>query len=309
MSENPVSDAIRSTGIPALLDTTRVFAEKIFGPAAEEAGELLRDHIRGFRFRNQAAIIERARQFAESSGRDVGRVPIRTLAPLLDAAGFEDEPSIQELWAALLASASTDAVPGATRPAFVEVLKQVSPTEVAILERYFVRYGIPRAPTHSVSRRQVVGELSERFGRPEVDVGTSNLLRLGLITAESSLRDAVDSLLRGLLDASRGSRSGDRRSPWSQFSSSMQGKRGAEETLNLTPMGFHFLFAVAPPICDEVPLPPDASIRELRWWWADARQVARYVTWDTDLRDAITESGDRARSLADQLSAADEKSE
>jgi hypothetical protein len=43
MSDNPIAEAIRSTAIPALIEVTQEFVVKLFGPAAEEGGELMRD--------------------------------------------------------------------------------------------------------------------------------------------------------------------------------------------------------------------------------------------------------------------------
>ncbi len=46
MSHNPIRDAIESTGVPPLITAAMDFVVKIFGPAAEEGGELLRDQVR-----------------------------------------------------------------------------------------------------------------------------------------------------------------------------------------------------------------------------------------------------------------------
>jgi hypothetical protein len=59
-------------------------------------------------------------------------VPPRLFLPLIEAASAEDNESLQEMWAGLLANASHDA--GAVSASFVETLKQLSPAEARFLE-------------------------------------------------------------------------------------------------------------------------------------------------------------------------------
>jgi hypothetical protein len=106
----------------------------MLGPAAEEIGEYFRLRIRGYLSTNRDRIVARAAQMVELSGRNAHEVPLRTALPLLEGACREDDPTLQERWAALLANASTadrvDAVP----PVFAEILSNLTPSAARVLD-------------------------------------------------------------------------------------------------------------------------------------------------------------------------------
>src|SRR5690606_5504871 len=80
------------------------FLERLTGPAATELGLMWGDKARYYRYRNQVRLLIRAREMLEKAGLAANHVPLRTLLPLLEGAATEDDESLSEKWAALLAN-------------------------------------------------------------------------------------------------------------------------------------------------------------------------------------------------------------
>lgn len=67
------------------------------------------------------------------AGLQANAVPLRLLLPIVENSSVEDNDSLQELWAGLLATSSQQA--DAVSPSFVETLKQLTPDEATHLKR------------------------------------------------------------------------------------------------------------------------------------------------------------------------------
>ena len=103
---------------------------RVAGPTLDDLGVDLRDWIRHKRAKNLEVVVAEAVRLSE--GAEVHEIPTRTLTPLLNAASNEDDSELQHKWAALLANAATEATP--VLPAFVDVLRQITPREARMLD-------------------------------------------------------------------------------------------------------------------------------------------------------------------------------
>ena len=122
----------------AVSDITGLVA-KIAGPLAHETGLLLADKAREYRIRNAIRIFQRVRKMFVDAGIDPHPIASRLFLPAFDAASIEDNETLQERWAALLANASNPETSNTVSPAFVEVLKQLTPEEAMFLDRIIDR--------------------------------------------------------------------------------------------------------------------------------------------------------------------------
>src|SRR5438093_870698 len=92
-------------GLPIVLgtilaDTLRTIAS----PMAEELGLTLQDHVKVFRFQRQIRLLQKAREILDREGVEPRRVPLKLLAAVMDNATLEEDDSLQDMWAALLAN-------------------------------------------------------------------------------------------------------------------------------------------------------------------------------------------------------------
>ena len=108
--------------------------KRMLGPAADEVAEILRDRVRLYRYGNQMRCIEKAEKMAQNAGFTPKAVPPKLLFPLLDGASFEEDETLHDMWAALLANASSPEASENVRPGYIALLKQMAPDEAALLK-------------------------------------------------------------------------------------------------------------------------------------------------------------------------------
>lgn len=118
-------------------------------------------------------------------GLTIRPVPGRILIPLLQSASLEEDDDLQKRWAALLANAATEGRGSTILPASVEVLRQLTPAHVLILDWIYENARQPSniEPSIDVWRDVQWDEVSYRFGidRPMYTLLASDLHRLQVI--------------------------------------------------------------------------------------------------------------------------------
>jgi hypothetical protein len=108
--------------------------KRMLGPAADELAEMWRDQIRVYRYGRQLKLLEKAERMAQEAGFTPQAVPPKILFPLLQGASFEDDESLHDMWAALLANAASPENGETVRPGFIATLRQMAPDEAALLK-------------------------------------------------------------------------------------------------------------------------------------------------------------------------------
>ena len=173
---DPVSTELAKEGISDAVEAVKEFLFKIAGPAAEEIGMLFQDQIKLYRFKNQLRILTKAEAMLKKSGRTPNAVPFRTLLPILEAAGSEDDESLSTKWAALLANsaAKTDGV--SSHPSFPRILSEIAPVEALFLDSLLISGG---EADWSSFRAELAVKM--RVTQDDIDRYYGNLFRLGLV--------------------------------------------------------------------------------------------------------------------------------
>ncbi len=87
-----------------------------------------------WQFRNMYAVGERGRDFLAKKGMDIADLPpkLREIIPILESAKNEDDPTLQEMWASLLAASLDPNNPESTIQ-YHELLRMVSPFDAKLL--------------------------------------------------------------------------------------------------------------------------------------------------------------------------------
>ena len=205
----------------ALIDTvadTRGTFGKIFGPAITEFGGMLGDKVREWRFRNLANIMGRVQKLADERQlppENLKALPFGDAIRVIEAASEEEDESVAELWARLLANAAGPAKSNGVTKVHVDILKSISASEAAFMELMF------RFPPEQVFRPHAEKErweksLSEaaecnwrKFTVEDRDIAIQNLKRLRCITFRPDRINNYGLLARLPRDGSRGWGSGD----------------------------------------------------------------------------------------------------
>lgn len=119
----PVSDLIRS----------------LFGPAAEEAGLMLQDHVRVFRAKRQLRLYQRTAEIFAKTGVTPQHVPLKLLFPIIESASVEESDELQDRWANLLAHAADPDQVETVSISFTTTLRELTPRQVKYLDALYDR--------------------------------------------------------------------------------------------------------------------------------------------------------------------------
>jgi hypothetical protein len=107
--------------------------DRLAGPMAEEIGMMLGDKVRVYRVKNWIKTVEKTERLLREARLCPNAVPPRLFLRIMEASSIEDNETLQDMWAGLLATASQDT--DEISPSFVETLKQLTPDEARYLKR------------------------------------------------------------------------------------------------------------------------------------------------------------------------------
>jgi hypothetical protein len=162
---------------------------RLTGPLSEELGLYFGDKVRAFRHRNITTIVDGSVKRLEEVGKPVEPVPPRLLLPILDAASLEDNPTLQDMWSGLLASASDQA--DNMSPSYAETLKALKPIEarsVQVLYDFLTESGAPTLGSDLDVESRLIFGLGLAVGESIAPVLIMETLeRLGLIRRKYDL--------------------------------------------------------------------------------------------------------------------------
>ena len=173
---DPVSTELAKEGISGAVEAAKEFLSKLVGPATEEIGLLLQDQVKLYRFKNQLRILAKAEAMLLKAGRTPNAVPFRTLLPILEAAASEDDESLSNKWAALLANSAAKAEAYASHPSFPRILSEIAPIEARFLDSLLSKGG---ETDWNSFRTELAKTLEVTEG--DIDQYHGNLFRLGLV--------------------------------------------------------------------------------------------------------------------------------
>lgn len=187
-----VQEVAKATGkaIDAGREAGGFFAGYLYGPF-EQASGIITDELRFRRWKRIIRLSERSQQFLKDRGLDgpTRQIPLSFAVPLLQAGTLEEDDSLQDLWAALLANSADASLDIEPRTAFVSILKSFSSLDARVMSLF--------------EHRQVIlfSELSSQFDDENslIPVSLHNLSRLGCLSTSftnRSLAVAVQNICR-----------------------------------------------------------------------------------------------------------------
>lgn len=145
----------------ALAEKAGKFLNNITGGDLKELGEGFHDWASYFRMKNLIRIQDRVEEIRKTRAKKGKATPIppRLAIPLINEASLEDAKEVQELWAQLIAKAMDDDSSVKVHPAFIEVIKQLSPDEALILTTFpkFKQYPVLFSYYHQSSSNHYFG--------------------------------------------------------------------------------------------------------------------------------------------------------
>jgi hypothetical protein len=169
---------------PGAADKLMELVLKAFGPSVEQFGLIGGDLVGEIRWNNLRRIAARMQKKLEQAERKPKTIPPRLLVPILQSASVEDDDTLQEMWAGLLATASQER--DKLSPSFAETLKQLTPDEARYFDKLY-RFRKENARNPNFPDRTISPlTFSEQAGTPR-GVSAETFERLGLIGRDYGL--------------------------------------------------------------------------------------------------------------------------
>jgi hypothetical protein len=125
------------SGALKILANVSDLLNKLAAPAAEQIGQLLGYKLHPYTVKNFVATMKKTERILRAAGLPAKPVPPRLLLPIAEGSSIEDNESLQELWAGLLATASQHG--DSVSRSFIETLKQLTPDEPATYTAFICR--------------------------------------------------------------------------------------------------------------------------------------------------------------------------
>ncbi len=169
-------------------------------PPLKETGLLFFDKVRHWRFKNQLKTLEKAKKLFEENGLSPKQIPLKTLFPLLEYSSLEEDESLQDKWANLLANALNPEYKKNIHPMFPEILKQLSPTDAFVLDLFYElnTYSGKASPFLIYTPFYSIQE-DTNLDENELKISIANLTRLNLTVIKPR---NIEKSKRGLLKSS-----------------------------------------------------------------------------------------------------------
>jgi Abortive infection alpha len=221
---------------------------KLFGQPADELGAMVTDFVRVFRFTQTvrlAKLLQDVKREAAALGVELGRVPDKTLLPLLEGASLEEDEDMHERWKWLLLNASDSALSAEVLPSFPDMLKQLTPQEARFLDRLY-KLALESAELSGESRVPVVWTPIDR-SELEFIYSELGLSKVRLPSWHGSNVDASDDMARFETIADDLIRLRLLRTESNTNSSSMSFGKVRAEKYFLTSLGARFVIACRTP--------------------------------------------------------------
>lgn len=136
---------------PLSLTFSKILSD-FLGPAAVTGGAIVDDALRVWRLERAVRLLKRANTIARKSGLPIRSLPQSFLFPALDGAKDVEDPELGEMWAQLIASASTNE--HHRHPRLIRALQQLAHNDATYFRelvcrpnpRRVVHYMLPRPP-------------------------------------------------------------------------------------------------------------------------------------------------------------------
>jgi hypothetical protein len=131
-------DKLVKAGVEAALKPFADLLDKLAGPAAEEIGLTLKDHVQVFRLKRRIRLLARAKEMLLEANIEPGQVPFKLLLPMIENASIEEDDDLQDRWAAMLANSAAGTNRGSgIEPAFPPILKELGIEDVKFLDELY----------------------------------------------------------------------------------------------------------------------------------------------------------------------------
>jgi hypothetical protein len=185
-------------GADAAMKPFASLIEKLFGGPVEEIGGMWQDSLKVRRLKRQVKLLEKVERIIVEARSEPHRIPDNISIPLLTAATLEDDDTMQERWATLLAAVANSAVPSDAYLSYVAMLAELTPRQACFLDAIYSRSveGARAETDEDIWPSQVMHELETLAQTFSVICGLSKMSLYEIITYSEEFHSSLDVYVR-----------------------------------------------------------------------------------------------------------------
>lgn len=124
-------------GAAALLQPYTDLVKQLFGTAIDEMGRIFGEEVRLRCDLRRAKVLGKLRAAIEEAQFEPQKIPDYVWIPAFTAASFEDDETIQDIWANMMANAADPRQQNPIHPSFLDMVKGLSAREVRFLSALY----------------------------------------------------------------------------------------------------------------------------------------------------------------------------
>jgi hypothetical protein len=188
--------AIEIKALDTVAEAAKDFLQKVITPPLEEVGSLLSDQVKLWRFKNQVNIVNKAEAYLKSKNIKSRKVSIKVLTPLLENASIEEDSTLQEKWAQLLANTVREDSSLDTT-LYSHILSQMTATDATLFDFFNSHLVLEQAsefievtPSHPPRLIFKYSDLEKKYKGALLSI--DNLIRLRLIIDLNPVPSDID---------------------------------------------------------------------------------------------------------------------
>lgn len=171
----------------------KVFLQKLINPPLETLGDMLASEIMIFKFKRQVTLLTKAEAYLKKKGIKTKKVALKMLVPLLEESSLEEDETLHDMWAKLLANFVREDS-RVKNNLFIHILSQINIEEAEILEE-MITYSLSRiSHQERTTWNTTYFSYLEYKADKEKLILIDNLLRLRLIHLPYGQKSSMPSL-------------------------------------------------------------------------------------------------------------------
>jgi hypothetical protein len=167
---------------------------KMFGGAVEQIGGIWTDALAARRFLRREKLIRKVAEKSANAGFEPTTVSDKIWMPIVQEALKEDDETLQDMWANLLANAADPRKDVEVLPSFSSILKELTPRDALGLNRFYDNIRFKRHIIRNDETLQILTteETAKNKGIELPRVTLTTLQRNGLLVERTVMADERD---------------------------------------------------------------------------------------------------------------------
>jgi uncharacterized protein YbcV (DUF1398 family) len=117
-----------------ILEKSEQLLKTLFGQSFDEIGGMIADQVKLRRFKNQIKIFGKAQEILKENKIDPKKVSLKVLAPLIELSSYEEEETLQDKWANLIAYVLKGNADTVFQQNSITILNKLSNVEAVFLD-------------------------------------------------------------------------------------------------------------------------------------------------------------------------------